>query len=772
MVPNTFWKLLLAYQVEIPLMQRDYAQGRKEDRTAQILRDFLNVLHRALDDPARGIDLDFLYGNVRGSTLTLLDGQQRITTLFLLHWYLASRAGELTESNRQILARFTYETRVSSRLFCEALVRKAVAPNCPQLSKLIVDESWYFQSWAQDPTIRAMLGSIDAIQQAFEKCDAPLVWKALVEQDPIRFEFLSMKDYGLADELYVKMNARGKALTDFENFKAWLEEHAPSLTDDQRRSFDMEWTDLFWGLRAEGVRDIGPAYLQFFKGMAFNQALVRGKASLPLTGDEITHLNENRYVSTSFYKDHDFFDPETLRQCCGMLDLLKGAGRKQLDARLVGVPFFLLPEDDQSLFRRFVSPRVTYGDRVLFYALTQFLLATNERPFPDDTALEIALRRWMRVIRNLTLNTTVNAASFPGCLRAIHTLAGNGCLNIYTHLRDAAPAIGTFLDYQAREERVKAGLILREDQCWEAELAAAEDHPFFQGQITFLLEFSRSGDQYDLTKFKEYARKARNIFSEDEHSPAMGKPNFFLSRAMLTRRMWWVGVTSSAENYSLAPRRERWIDQVFQHSENSVVLREVLDAVQFGQEVEDMDAIIKRWQPDPGDLRDEFIRTKEAVGYGEHRWFRYNSDEQIYLLNGQRMSGRHAELRGYGFYKRHLQRRAVDFAPLGPPQQMPLNGEDVRPYVYLDGQVFETRLRFCRCGDPATFGYELQLVAKKGKSFPPLLAEHLSELPAMFVWDEDRSSCRAAIDGDETRVCTILEALADLTGRHCSETAA
>ena len=59
-------------------------------------------------------------------------------------------------------------------------------------------------------------------------------------------------------------------------------------------------------------------------------SLARGKSSFPLTGDEITHLNENRYVSTSFYKDHDFFDTETLRQCCGVLDLLRGEGLNSL----------------------------------------------------------------------------------------------------------------------------------------------------------------------------------------------------------------------------------------------------------------------------------------------------------------------------------------------------------------------------------------------------------------------------------------------------------
>lgn len=33
------------------------------------------------------INLDFIYGNLDGDTFLPLDGQQRLTTLFLLHWY-------------------------------------------------------------------------------------------------------------------------------------------------------------------------------------------------------------------------------------------------------------------------------------------------------------------------------------------------------------------------------------------------------------------------------------------------------------------------------------------------------------------------------------------------------------------------------------------------------------------------------------------------------------------------------------------------------------
>ena len=56
----------------------------------------------------------------RTGTFEPLDGQQRLTTLFLLHWYLASRSGRLGDP--QAWTSFTYATRPSARLFCERLV--------------------------------------------------------------------------------------------------------------------------------------------------------------------------------------------------------------------------------------------------------------------------------------------------------------------------------------------------------------------------------------------------------------------------------------------------------------------------------------------------------------------------------------------------------------------------------------------------------------------------------------------------------------------------
>ena len=70
--------------IEIPLFQRDYAQGRNSDQARHVRERFIADLCSALDGD-KELHLDFVFGDVVNGTLYPLDGQQRLTTLFLLH---------------------------------------------------------------------------------------------------------------------------------------------------------------------------------------------------------------------------------------------------------------------------------------------------------------------------------------------------------------------------------------------------------------------------------------------------------------------------------------------------------------------------------------------------------------------------------------------------------------------------------------------------------------------------------------------------------------
>ena len=248
--------------VVIPIIQRDYAQGRTSEDVNRIRERFLTSLYKALVDDEKQT-LDFVYGNIecvklhdkKMNVLTPLDGQQRLTTLFLLHYYIAKNEAVPAEEYA-FLNNFSYETRAGSRDFCEKLVDFNPDFSKPSISEQITDEAWFLLEWESDPTVQSMLVMLDSIHEEFRNTSD--LWPKITD-DAITFYFLPINEMGLTDELYIKMNSRGKPLTQFEHWKAEFElalkEVDESLSKRISRKIDMDWTDLLWPYRDSQTGD-------------------------------------------------------------------------------------------------------------------------------------------------------------------------------------------------------------------------------------------------------------------------------------------------------------------------------------------------------------------------------------------------------------------------------------------------------------------------------------------------------------------------------------
>ena len=282
---TTFWSFLSQTRIRIPKIQRDYAHGRKGKENLR--EDFLTSLSEALDGKTGQLKLDFIYGSGDGDGhFSPLDGQQRLTTLWLLHWYFAYRLYQgnklgdekAIKSIKDVLLRFSYETRESSRAFIQRLVNEGLSikqGNDENIAEAIMRQSWMFTSWRQDPTVQSMLrmlsgeenDKVDGIEELYGKTTDDKIleyWKQLKKDTgscPIIFYQLDIDNLGQSDDLYVKMNGRGKPLTDFENFKAdlikYIEEHKWNDLLDAIKGYpilmDTKWTDFIWDYREEEI---------------------------------------------------------------------------------------------------------------------------------------------------------------------------------------------------------------------------------------------------------------------------------------------------------------------------------------------------------------------------------------------------------------------------------------------------------------------------------------------------------------------------------------
>ncbi|MBI0176466.1 DUF262 domain-containing protein [Bartonella apis] len=257
---QSFHQLLKDTEVVIPMIQRDYAQGRITEKVKSIRHDFLDALYKACKDK-KPLHLDFIYGEEDNGQFKPFDGQQRLTTLFLLHWYAAGKADKLA-AEKKFFNRFCYEIRESTRIFIQKLNNEAdfvfqrLSDN-KDISKIVKDAPWYVARWKFDQSISGMLVMLDAIHKKFK--DIPDLWEILTEKPPlITFFYKPLLDLSLSsDELYIKMNARGKQLTGFENFKAKFVEllreksaqgelQTKTPLNDIERCFDTTWISIFW----------------------------------------------------------------------------------------------------------------------------------------------------------------------------------------------------------------------------------------------------------------------------------------------------------------------------------------------------------------------------------------------------------------------------------------------------------------------------------------------------------------------------------------------
>ena len=477
-------------KIIIPIIQRDYAQGRKGSDVTRVRVRFLESLYKAVTE--KPITLDFVYGDIDDEgNMTPLDGQQRLTTLFLLHWY-AAKKGNIPEKDYDFLKKFSYETRYSARYFCIDLVDYKPEFKTT-ISKEIVNQAWFPLDWEKDSTISSMLVMLDAIDNKFK--DVSDLWNRLKEKC-ITFYFLPIKDMGLTDELYIKMNSRGKPLTLFEHFKAELEREIRSmdenLADRIMSKIDRDWTDLLWKYRDSGSGSsddniIDDKFLRYFKFICDVICYRQGESPLGRSNDEFDLLQQ--YFSAKCPDAIKNIETmEKFLDCwCNIpgydspTDFLKSfmANKHDSGKILVETRFNLnifedclhAYSDKTKRTRQFPLNRI-----VLLYAITTYLQNV-------DRVTEEDFRRRIRIVNNLIQNSEDEISDRTDRNRMPAILAEADAIILTGTIDDSIE--NNFNVSQLLEEKEKI-IFLESNPNMADILFELEDHFLLKGQISIV----------------------------------------------------------------------------------------------------------------------------------------------------------------------------------------------------------------------------------------------------------------------------------------------
>ncbi|MCX6244694.1 MAG: DUF262 domain-containing protein [Bacteroidetes bacterium] len=718
----SFLELISKQKIQIPIIQRDYAQGRLDEKATAIRDEFLTDLIDALTiDMSKPLVLDFIYGSTQDDdSFTPLDGQQRLTTLFLLHWYLISEE-ELpilgTRIDNTIFSKFTYETRISSKDFCNSLIRYSLVSVKdaihPPLSKSIMNQHWFMWSWRKDPTIKAMLVMLDEIDLRIGKLTDEIrksMWDNL-KIGRIVFHLLPPEKFSLTDELYVKMNARGKELSRFDILKSTLEEQMRlnNVSEDVQNKWccniDSNWIDLFWNNLAKPkltngvleeeqrkcVDSVEVSYLRFLKRMMVFHLFVNEncfncdwtdsnlRRYVPFEYEEINILDKIRdysvrndilslmslFCKTNFFNQSFFeFVIRSFETIIYQINEEKHDGSELIE----GVFFEFNPK---TIFEAFIDDNINYDTRVQFYALLQFFKYNSADKVFQSDVLKCELNSWMRIIRNLSTNTNTyfynGFDDFNKSLKAIDAwsnvvFADHTKNTIIDYLIINKPKLG-FNSDQLMEETVKAHL-LRESTNninWEKAIRLAEEHKYFLGQIRFLLEWSKEEDsgneKYNLELFNEYYSKICQVFGFNGLLDELCNSDSHLFRNVLMANCDYYLLNDSFVNNTAKDRDWSW-KRYLRETGQSHNIKELLDkwnqiqSFKIFCESEVRGSKVSDWRKyfrDKPEIYNELFNNKIS-------WWNWENGE-ICLLSKIRWSSRHKELRTFFW---HLKYKSTD----------------------------------------------------------------------------------------------------------------
>ncbi len=584
--------------VSIPRIQRPYAQGRTDPESTRIRGEFLESLFAVLRGEKDHLDLNFIYGKrvcreVQGKNLRyveLLDGQQRFTTLFLLHWYLLNRetvSEDVAGPIRRALTSFSYETRDDSREFCKLLARTTIglAGLADAWDKKHVVNSAtsgavrslldFTYSFDEDPTVSAMLVMLDAIHMKYGELLAagmrPDCWTRL---DNIFFRVLFLDEYRLSEELYIKMNARGRQLSPFERFKAEFlalmdlpvaagctgrsvlrtngqdadASAADSVTFKQyfALQLDTRWCGPFWNAREPKSLDI--SLMKFFARFFAARFLLEHYARNDITGNGWRDEKIDLHILHSLYESepdryHGIRAFRSLVETFGadiryfddLAILLDRLSRPELHADILDAMKPLWEPEGTRQPDWFCDGAAKFEQMSLVTLSAVVEFARLFPSFPMDI-----FRIWMKSVNCVVENTNIDSytptANTAGRLMdLLHSIADRSPASADDFVRAMAETDDTRRPTAIREEILKARRIAEnagtpDADRWKAAFDGIARDPFLKGMVGFFHSATMTIDA-----FESHSALIRSLFDGDGIAKPYRKEPHWMLRAVFSR---------------------------------------------------------------------------------------------------------------------------------------------------------------------------------------------------------------------------------------------
>lgn len=217
--------------VVIPDIQRDYCWG--SDAPSDKVSGFVKALIDLFSE-GRQAQIGIIYGYSGSETpgcIHVIDGQQRLTTLYLLVGMLYRRTRRL-DLRRMLMSDYeltddrepqmVYQVRDEALYFMSDLVSEFFINSNGRLS-MIKSASWYHNVYESDPSVQSFISAIRSIDTILEEASADVSFDfdafAGYVTGQVSMVYFDLGSRAAAEDMFILLNAAGDPPSDVHSAK-------------------------------------------------------------------------------------------------------------------------------------------------------------------------------------------------------------------------------------------------------------------------------------------------------------------------------------------------------------------------------------------------------------------------------------------------------------------------------------------------------------------------------------------------------------------------
>lgn len=482
-------------KVYIPDLQRDYCWGNGEKEGNKVycfLQSLKSLYLKDKETPSNDrIHLGLLYGYIEDNNpgrILLCDGQQRLTTLFLILGMLNRESGnntfqqllisdrELKDDDREPYLQ--YAIRESTMAFLSDLVcHFFLSSNDKVMVSDLTEKRWYCSKYSNDPSICSMMEALRVVehfvceQKTNEVCnwgfDEFIAFGKFISER-LDFMYYDLGTRSNGEKTFVVINNAGEPLTPIENLKPFMVKNK----SDCEKWEDMD--DWFWKNRSQ-YDTSDPGMQEFFRVVYYLEYR-----------NGVERSEEKTKFLASILSDEDYHFPYKEFSMDAVWCYFEALKRLNINS-------VYETKQTEKVYAEFIP--------ALLYA----------KKFPTAQVEDIS--RIKHAFRNTTqYRNTYKIESALSLVEAMPSADILSFLDCYTEL----------MKYDERKELTTKLMTIRNNMAIRSELESlfkkVENHGVWHGEIKMLIDWAGGPDSFSLPSFLRLYENSIRLFGDEEES--------------------------------------------------------------------------------------------------------------------------------------------------------------------------------------------------------------------------------------------------------------